>query len=118
MKNIQHLLTIIKPELQAPIVFGLVLTLLTGLITGGYFIIAQPELPIFYSLTQAEQVLQPKIWLLIIPVLSILLSIITLSVMYALSRLGSSLLKLYAWASFSSQVVLFMAAVRIIYITH
>lgn len=118
MKITNHLLRVIMPELRTPVVFELLLTLLIGLITGGYITIAQPELPIFYSLPMTEQVIQPKIWLLIIPTASVLISVITISVIFLLSHIGSSLMKLYAWASFSSQVILFMAAIRIIYITH
>lgn len=118
MKNIRNFLNIIKSELQLPIFFGLSLTLLTGLIAGSYVTFAQNELPLFYSLSSSDQVLQPKIWLLLIPSLSMLISVITISMTFAFSSLETSLLKLYTWASLASQIVLFMATLRIIYITY
>jgi len=117
MKKKVDLLLIFKPELRAAIALGLFVTLLIALITTVYFFLAQPELPIFYSLPESSGILQAKIFLFILPAISLLISLITMVMIFVLGKIDSSLLKLYTWASVSSQIILFMSTIRIIYIT-
>lgn len=118
MKNKLTLLQIFKPELRTPVIVSLVLTLMTALTVATYINFAQPQLPIFYSLSDAQQVLQPKIWFFLLPGASLIISLITMIMIVIFDSAANSMLKLYTWASVSSQAVLFMAAIRIVYITH
>lgn len=117
MNKLPSLLQIFHPKLRPPIYLGLFLTLLIALLCGNYIIFAQPELPIFYTLADPENILQPKMRLILLPALSMIISLITMIVVHLMSSLESSLLRLYAWASLASQIVLLMSAVRIILIT-
>lgn len=117
MKKFPSLLQIFHPQLRPPLYLGLFLTLMIALLCGNYVIFAQPELPIFYTMADSEKILQPKIWLILLPGLSMAISLITMIAVHFLNKLESSLLRLYAWASLASQIVLLMSAVRIILIT-
>lgn len=117
MQSNLNLLQIFRPGLRIPIFLSLSLTLITALLVAAYFKLAQPELPLFYSLSDAQQLLQPKVLFFVLPGVSLTISLVTMVTIAIMDSIEISMLKLYTWASVSSQIILFMAAIRIVYIT-
>lgn len=112
-----------RPKLRLPdAVRGIMLasaglSLLILMISVAYYIVAQPQLPIFYSLATANQRLAPKLWLLIFPLFSILINIVHVTVLSLISDYEEVLLRLFGFFTIIIQAVLLLAVLRIVYIT-
>jgi len=91
--------------------------MMTALIAGATQQIAQPQLPLLYTQAQPAATLVNKEWILIIPALSLILELINLMVVYWLRTLPNLLLGVFSWVLFTSQVLLFLALLRILWIT-
>lgn len=72
----------------------------------------QPEVPLFHSLPGAEQQLIPKVWLLLLPGLSLLINIIHIGIVNLTKHIDSLMIKLYAWADVILQVLLLLVTLR------
>ena len=103
----------IKPLLF--VAYGL--TLLQLIIASAGFIFLQPELPIFYSLPRLDQQLSAKAWIFVFQVISLLINTVHTVLIGLESKRESLLLVLFSRITVIIQVVLFLAVVRIVYIT-
>jgi hypothetical protein len=74
--------------------------------------LTQPEVPLFHSLPEAEQQLIPKIWLLLLPGLSLLINIIHIGIVNLTKHIDSLMIKLYAWGDVVLQVLLLLVTLR------
>jgi hypothetical protein len=74
--------------------------------------LTQPEIPLFHSLPEAEQQLVPKIWLLLLPGLSLLINIIHIGIVNLTKHIDSLMIKLYAWGGLVLQVLLLLVTLR------
>ncbi|MFZ1721417.1 MAG: hypothetical protein WAU07_02830 [Microgenomates group bacterium] len=83
----------------------------------GFSIVAQPEVPLFYSYAQPEQQLVQKEWLLLIPALSFLMNIINYAVVVLAREIDPLLITLFAWTMLFIQVIFGLSLGRIVYIT-
>lgn len=102
---------------RIPLLISLLLTAATTAISILFLANAQPVLPILYTLTRPEQTLVAKWWLLLIPVFSLLFSLIGHMVYLTLQSIDQFILQLFTWFSVFTQLVLLLALLRIIFIT-
>ncbi len=102
---------------KIPLLISLLLTGLTTATTVLYISVAQPVLPILYTLIQPEQTLVAKWWLLLLPGFSFLFSLTNYLLHLTLLAIDRFILQLSAWFTVFIQIVLLMALFRIIYIT-
>ncbi len=92
---------------------------LTGVITllaSIFYFIAQPIIPILYSLPRPEQALAPKLWIFVFPVMSLVLSIVHIILIGRFKDLDEFILKMFAWVTVFMQLFIAALLVRIIYI--
>jgi hypothetical protein len=111
-------LTSLVPEnIYRPMAISFGITILLLLISTIYFIIAQPVIPIFYTLARPAQQLAPKVWLFLFPGLSLLFNVSHLIVVRLLKEQDEVLTTLLAWVGVAFQVLLSLALLRIVYLT-
>jgi hypothetical protein len=94
-----------------------VLTLLMIFVSGGYFFIAQPELPVFYTMARPAQSLVPSVWLFVFPTISILMSFIHIGIAHWMRSMDNLLLIIFTRTGLALQLVLFIALLRLIWVT-
>lgn len=82
-----------------------------------FFLVAQPELPLFYTLSSSDQVLAPKEYIFLLPGLSFATLILNFSILYWLNKEKDILFNIFSWSTIVIQVLFLTALVRIIAIT-
>ncbi len=97
---------------QQPLQLSLIVNLFILLFVLISLSLTQPEVPLFHSLPGAEQQLIPKIWLLLLPGLSLLINIIHIGIVNLTKHIDSLMIKLYAWADVVLQVLLLLVTLR------
>lgn len=102
---------------RLPIGMGFMVWVSILALATGFSIVAQPEVPLFYSLAQPEQQLVAREWLLIIPALSFVMNFINYTVVVLAREIDPLLLTLFAWTMLIIQVIFGLALGRIVYIT-
>jgi hypothetical protein len=109
--------TYIPSIVHRPLLVAVFLSGLLLLFSTIYFVIAQPVIPLFYTLARPSQQLVPKAWLFLFPGLSLILNALHIQVMHWLKNHDEVLLILFAWVGVAFQVMLCLALLRIILIT-
>ncbi len=108
----------LEADLFWPIAFAFFLSLTMLLVAFIYLIKAQPELPILYTFDSTRGPLMKKWWLLLLPAITLLFNSINLVLMIELkNRLEHLLLSLFVKANLLITSIMFIALLRIIYIT-
>jgi len=74
---------------------------------------AQPVVPLFNNQLLASNTLMPKIWLAVLPALSLFFSLCSLALILVCRSLGKTVLNLFAWSSGTFNGILLLALVRI-----
>lgn len=82
-----------------------------------YFFLAQPELPLFYSVATKQDQLSNKVFLFLFPIVSIVINLLHFFIARVLKRYSVVLLKLFVGTTLGLQLLLGFALVRIILIT-
>ncbi len=107
----------LSPQLKSPL-------FLCFALTGGAFIIfvlsyfsLQPQIPLFYSLPLASQQLSHKIWLLVIPLLSLAITMLHTLFIFSFRKIDQFLLRLFTWSTTIILALLLLALIRIIFVT-
>lgn len=59
----------------------------------------QPEIPLFYTLSQPERQLAPKIWLFLFPALSWLITFFHFTLIKTLKDLEQNIQKMFCWTT-------------------
>jgi hypothetical protein len=78
---------------------GLVLCLLITVTAGISFPFLQPVIPLFYSLSQPEKQLVPKIWIFFYPVFSWLVLFLNSILMKTFQQVEVSMHKTFGWTT-------------------
>lgn len=112
--SLQNLRAVITPELKSPLFLTIALTGAEIVLLIVTIFSLQPEVPLFYSLSQASQQLVPKFWLFLFAGFSLSITIIHFAIIVLFKQLDILLLKLFAWTTVAVQILLLMALVRII----
>jgi len=81
-----------------------------------FFIISQPEIPLFYSLPRSDQQLVYKLWIFFIPFLSWFISIVHLLIIKLMPDLKVRAAQLFSYSTVVLQIVLLFVFLRIIII--
>ncbi len=110
-------LVIIPKNVQAPITASWILFFLFLVVTIIYYFLAQPELPIFYTVATRQDQLAPKLFLFIFPAVSLSMNIIHFFILRALQKYSAILLKLFVGTTIGLQILLGFALLRILLIT-
>ena len=111
-------LELITPDVvKRPLFLSFIITLVIILTAGGYYLFAQPVLPIFYTLARPAQTLAGKEWLFIFPSISFAMSILHVLLVHWLRSLEPILLILFTRTGLLLQIILLAALLRIIFIT-
>lgn len=101
------------PEyIQTPIRLSIFATLIILAIILISLSFIQPVVPLFYSLSEPEQQLAGKHWLLLLPALSLIFNFIHLGIIKLTKQLDQLVIKLYAWSGLVVQAILLMITLR------
>ncbi|PIR59454.1 MAG: hypothetical protein COU69_00085 [Candidatus Pacebacteria bacterium CG10_big_fil_rev_8_21_14_0_10_56_10] len=107
---------IVPQPVKVPFLISFLEALVAALVFASVFLQLQPVVPLFYSLAQAAGQLVPKIWLGLLPTLSITISISHLIITHAMRHYDQILLRLFAWTTVVVQTLLLATLLRIILI--
>ncbi len=116
MKRFLHWQKSIPRFLRTPFLLSFLCTCVVFLSFLIFYVILQPVVPIFYSLSQPENYLAPKEWLLVFPVTSFLITFVHLYLLHYLRQYEKVIQQLFAWMTVLMQVLLMIAFFRIIFI--
>jgi hypothetical protein len=119
MSTTQHwsLPKVIFPRsIRIPILISLLLCSGLALLTSTLYFTLPPVIPLFYSLARPEEFLADKAWIFLFPAVSLLISLVHIFLLPTLHVLDEFLMKLFAWGTVIMQLLLVLAAVRIIII--
>lgn len=112
--SLRNLRTSLAPELKSPLFLSIALTGATIITLIFSFFSAQPQIPLFYSLAQANQQLVSKNWLFLFAALSLFITTFHFLLIALFKQLDLLLLKLFAWTTVLVLTLLLMALLRII----
>ncbi len=107
----------ISPFLRPPIVSSFAISAIIFIVTIVYYLQAQPELPLMYSLARPAQHLVPKIWLFILPVCSLIMSTLHTFLVQLFKHYNHVMLRLFMWVTVLFQLILLLLFLRIVLIT-
>jgi hypothetical protein len=103
-------------EIKASLLGSYVLSLGQALAVLSVYFRLPPVVPLWYTMANAQDQLAAKEWLLIIPALSITVSIVHTLLAPLLNEYGPLLMKLFGWATVVVHVVFALSLLRIIMI--
>ncbi len=111
-------LELITPEVaKRPLFISFGITLAIIISSGAYYIFAQPELPLLYTLARPNQALIGKEWIFLFPSISFLLSVLHVVIVHLMRELEPILLVTFARSGLVLQILLLAEVLRIVYIT-
>lgn len=116
LPSLQRIQATLAPELKSAMFLTIALTgaIIIALVFS--FFSAQPQVPMFYSLAQANQQLASKVWLFLFGGISISITVVHLSLILSFRQLDLFLLRLFIWTTVLIQTLLLMALLRIIFV--
>lgn len=109
--------SLVPLDVKKEALISLYLTAAITLAAVVYYFVAQPQLPIFYTLPLASGALANKAWMLLFPVISFLITLLQLIMIGIFKDLDVLILKLYAWMTAFIQAMLLLVVFRIMLIT-
>lgn len=101
-------------QFRAPFIGNILIILLQVSIAVVAINILQPVVPLFNNQLLASNTLMPKIWLSLLPALSLLFSLFSLLLMLFSRSLGSTILNIFAWSSTTINGILLLSLIRIV----
>ena len=99
---------------RAPFISNILITLLQVSITVIAINTLQPVVPLFNNQLLANNTLTPKIWLVLLPALSLLFSLFCLLLIILSRSLGTTILNIFAWSSTTLNGILLLSLLRIV----
>lgn len=110
-KTVHNRVRLVSKQGEFPVKISLLLNGLILLIVLVAQPFIQPVIPLFHSLPLGVNQLVPKIWLLLLPLLSIIFNLVHIGSTH-LFKLHLLIEKLYLWANVVMQVILLMITLR------
>lgn len=107
----------ISPFLRVPLFTSFFVSAIIFIVTIVYYLQAQPQLPLFYSLARPSQHLVPKVWLFILPSVSLIINTIHTILVQLFKEYNPVILRLFMWVTVILQLVLLLVFLRIVLIT-
>lgn len=74
----------------------------------------QPEIPLFYTLSQPERQLAPKVWLFLFPAISWLVTFFHFTLIKTLKDLEHNIQKIFCWTTVSIIVITVLLFIRVV----
>ena len=105
-------------ELKLPLLLCLLAVGISGLITVTTYSSTQPQVPLFYSLSNPDQQLVPKQWLFFFPILSALILILHRIFIYFLRKQDEKITKMFTWITLFLLCFLNFGLLRILFVIH
>lgn len=102
---------------RAPLGLGFLVWLGMLTLTVGFSIVAQPEIPLFYTLARPDQQIVDVKWLYILPATSLLFNFLNYGFIVLAKEIDQLLISLFAWSALCLQVIIGLAVARIVFIT-
>ncbi len=81
------------------------------------YLVGQPVIPLFYTLAQPREHLVPKLWLFLIPSISLFISISHWWIVRVLTQMSQTLARVFLLFSLAIQLFLLVSLLRVTYIT-
>lgn len=103
-------------EIKASLLGSYVLSLIQVLAVLSVYFRLPPVLPLWYTMANAQDQLASKEWLLVIPILSVTVSVLHTILAPLLNEYGPLLVKLFGWATIIVHVIFAVSLIRIIMI--
>jgi hypothetical protein len=110
-------MTSIPETIKKTILIARTITLAMLLIAVIYYFIAQPQLPIFYSLARKNDQLANKEFIFLFPAISFVMNLLHFPVIKTLKRYSSLMLNLFTVTTTILQAVFLLSLLRIVMIT-
>lgn len=110
-------ITKIPKSVQTPVTISWVIFVVLLGLSIIYYFIAQPQLPLLYTVASKSDQLVDKIFIFIFPALSFVMNIVHYVIARLLKKFSIILLKLFVGTTLGLQVILLFAFLRIILIT-
>jgi len=107
----------IPKVIQKTFMFSWLITIVILLISLIYYFIAQPQLPIFYSLARKSDQLLSKEFLFLFPTISFFMNLSHLFIIIFLKKYSVLMLKLFIATTTTLQIIFLLSLVRIVLIT-
>lgn len=104
-------------EVRQQVITSFMCTLILGGLSAVFFVLAQPLLPLFYSLALPQQQLVPKVWIFLLPSISLAISISHALILSVIEQQERIIQRLFISMTLVLQALLVIALIRIIYIT-
>ncbi len=104
-------------DVRQHVITSFMCTLILGGLSAVFFVLAQPMLPMFYSLALPQQQLVPKVWIFLLPLLSLIISLSHALILSAIEQQDRVIQRLFITMTLVLQTLLIVALIRIIYIT-
>lgn len=111
-KRVSKIPNFIRTPFRISLFFSLLIILITLVMYGSL----QPEVPLFYSLPKSSQQLANKIYIFLIPVISLVITLGHFSLLLISKNMERRLKKMFAWITVIFQIVFFMIFLRIVLI--
>ena len=97
--------------------YAWIISAITTLTAGLYYVIAQPEIPLFYSLATKQDQLTNKIFLFLFPVVAVAINTAHFFILKTLKEYSTIILRLFIGTTLGLQTLLLLACIRIIWVT-
>lgn len=92
------------------------LCLISIILTGFSILTLQPEIPLWYTLTSANQNLANKWWLTLIPTISLLMTASIFGAVSFSKKIDEFIILMHCWSTIIGQSILLLALIRIMLI--
>ena len=106
----------IPRDIRTPYFITVLIMAITTFITLTTYPMLQPEIPLFYSLSDPEQQLTAKEWIFLLPVLSLIILIVNTVGLILISRVDKVMTRLAMWSTILIELLLCFNLLRILII--
>ncbi|NCO12397.1 MAG: hypothetical protein COZ34_02825 [Candidatus Pacebacteria bacterium CG_4_10_14_3_um_filter_34_15] len=113
LKNIP----VVPKSIKKSVLVSWIAMFVIALVSTIYYFIAQPELPIFYSLAQRKDQIVQKEYLFLFPTISLLMNLLHFQIIKVLKKYSSLMLKLFVFTTAFLQIIFLLSLLRIVMIT-
>ncbi|MBU0974940.1 hypothetical protein KKD03_04545 [Patescibacteria group bacterium] len=104
-------------NLKKPVLISWIAMIAIILVSTIYYFIAQPELPIYYSLAQKNEQIVQKEYLFLFPAISLLMNLLHFQIIKVLKKYSSLMLTLFVYTTAFLQIMFLLSLLRIVMIT-
>lgn len=108
--------TRIPKDVKTPFRVSALISLVLIILSIGAYGFIQPEIPLFYSLPKSSSQIVDKIYIFLIPIMSLIITATHFSILIASKEMEKRLKMMFAWATVILQFISLLIFLRIIII--